>query len=275
MVKVVILPKGARVAGRVAPGARPKRRSTRGRKVAGRKSLPGLIKRVLNNQLETKYVAEQVNLAGYAIPGAITPDVDYHYMLPPVQQQTVAATSNTREGDIIEPTRGNIKGHIWYDNLDTKVGNVVFVKLFFVTAKNLRYLPNASTDLPDGLLEAGLADPVKWTAAAQDLQAFFPICKENYTLLKTMTFKLVKNGGVPIGNNEGDSTNIGRDRYTFSYSWKPPKLKYAVDSHTYPQNHAPIMFAVAYSPGYNYATDASLVNQVKMNWQTSITYKDA
>lgn len=273
MVKVVILPKGARVAGRVA--ASKSTRRARGRKVGGRKSLPGLIKRVLNNQLETKYVAEQVQLAGYPIPGHINPPVDYHYMLPQVLQQTTAATSNTREGDVIEPTRARISGHIWYDNLDTDVGNVVFVKLFFVQAKQVKYLPNASTDMPTGLLEDGGPDPVQWTAARQDLQAFYPLCKENYTLLKTKTFKLVKNGGIPIGNQVNASTNIGRDRYTFSYSWKPPKLKYAVDNQTYPQNHAPIMFAVAYSPGYNYDTDASLTNQVKMNWNIEMSYKDA
>lgn len=251
------------------------KRPRRPRAKRASKPLTALIKRVVNGQLETKYVAQQVNLAGYAIPGHINPLIDFHYMLPPVTQQTTAATSNTREGDVIKPLRATIKGHIWYDNNDTTVGNIVFVKLFFVTAKQLKYLPNASTDLPQGLLEAGLPDPVQWTAAAQDLQAFFPVCKENYTLLRTKTFKLVKNSGLPIGNSQQDSTNIGRDRYTFSFSWTPPKLKYAVDAHTYPQNHAPIMFAVAYSPGYNYDTDASLANQVKMNWAMDMSYKDA
>ena len=256
-----------------APATTRKDRKTRAPR--GKKATVALVKKVLNRQLETKYVATQVNLAGMAIPGHINPPNDFHYMLPIVAQQTVAATSNTREGDMIEPIRANISGHIWYDNLDTTVGNIVYVKLFFVTAKSVKYLPNASTDLPAGLLEGGLPDPVQWTAAAQDLQAFFPVCKENYTVLKTKTFKLAKNGGLPIGNNEGDSTNIGQDRYSFSYSWTPPKLKYANDADTYPQNHAPVFFAVAYSPGYNYDTDASLVNQVKMNWQVNMSYKDA
>lgn len=253
-------------------GKRP-RRAARAKRAS--RPLTALIKRVVNGQLETKYVAEQVQLAGYAIPGHINPPVDFHYILPQVAQQTTAATSNTREGDVIKPVRATIKGHIWYDNLDVTVGNVIFVKLFFVTAKQLKYLPNASTDMPTGLLEDGGPDPVQWTAARQDLQAFYPLCKENYTLLKTKTFKLVKNGGLPIGNQSTHSTNIGRDRYTFSYSWTPPKLKYAVDAHTYPQNHAPIMFAVAYSPGYNYDTDASLTGQVKMNWNLEMSYKDA
>lgn len=257
------------------PAAIPSRRSGRRRGKSGaKKSTVNLIKRVLNQNLETKYVAEQVQLAGFAVPGSINPPADYHILLPQVAQQTTVASSNTREGDVIEPIRASIKGHIWLDNIDPPVGNVIFVKLFFCMAKGIKNVPDL-TGLPDGLLEAGTANPAQWTGAGQDLQAFYPICKENYTLLKTKTFVLVKNGGVPIGNQPGSATNLGRDRYTFSYSWKPPKLKYALDADTYPNNHAPIMFAVTYSPGYNTVTDASLVNHVKMNWNLEMFYKDA
>lgn len=238
------------------------------------KPLVATIKRVLNRQLETKYVATQVQLAGFTIPGQITPTADYHLMLPDVAQQTTPATSNTREGDKIEPTKAKISGHIWYDNLDTIVGNIVFVKLFFVTPKNIKSA-NQVAGISDGLLESGTADPSSWTAARQDLQAFFPVCKENYTLLKTKTFKFVKNGGLPIGNQPDSGANIGRDRYAFSYSWKPPTLKYDTDASLQPTNHLPLMFCVAYSPGYNYTTDASLVGQVKMNWNIEMFYKDA
>lgn len=252
----------------------PRNATRKQRKPRGKKATVALVKQVLNRSLETKYVAQQVQLAGFAIPGKIDPPADYHFMLPEVTQQTGVASSNTREGDQIEPIKARISGHIWYDNVDNPVGNVVFVKLFFVTAKAIKDSADL-TSLPDGLLESGTADPAQWTAARGDLQAFFPLCKENYTVLKTKTFKLAKNGGLPIGNNTGHTTNIGHDRYAFSYSWTPPKLKYATDASTYPQNHAPIMFCVAYSPGYNYATDASLANTVKMNWNIDMFYKDA
>lgn len=248
-------------------GARPER-------TIRRKATTTLIKQVLNRQLETKYVAQQVQLAGFTIPGKIQPSVDYHTLIPDVVQQTTVAASNTREGDKIEPLRAKVSGHIWYDNLDTTVGNIVFVKLFFVTPKNIKSASQVA-GISDGLLESGTADPSSWTAARQDLQAFFPVCKENYTLLKTKTFKLVKNGGLPIGNQETHSTNIGKDRYSFSYSWKPPTLKYDTDASQQPSNHLPLMFCVAYSPGYNYDTDASLVGQVKMNWNIEMFYKDA
>jgi len=197
-------------------------------------------------------------------------------MLPSVNLQTTVASSNVREGDVIKPLRATIAGHIWYDNKDGATGNVVFVKLFFCTPKSIKAVGDLGGNLNNGLLESGAADPVPWVAATGGIQAFFPVCKENYTLLKTKTFQLVKNGGVPIGNAAGHMTNIGRDRYSFSYSWKPPTLKYQGDGDNFPTNHAPVMFAVAYSPGYNYATDPQLgVGLVKMNWQTSMSFKDA
>lgn len=241
------------------------------------KATTKLVKRVLRRELETKYTAEQVSLAGYTVKGKINPPVDAIRILPPVVIQTGNASSNVREGDMIEPIRARISGHIWYDNKETDVGNVIFVKLFFVSPKAQKSYQGTTslTTLADGFLEAGAANPAQWTAALGDLQAFYPICKENYTLLKTKTFKFTKNGGLPIGNQVTHSTNIGKDRYPFSFSWKPPKLKYAHESDTYPQNHAPLMFAVAYSPGYNYDTDASLTGQILMNWQLSISFKDA
>lgn len=258
------------VTGKRMLNLRPKRKL----RLAPAKATTKLIKRVLNKQLETKYVAQQVQLAGFTIPGHITPTADYHTLLPDLVQQTTVAASNTREGDKVEPMRAKVSGHIWYDNLDTTVGNVVFVKLFFVTPKNIKSASQVA-GISDGLLESGTADPSSWTAARQDLQAFFPVCKENYTLLKTKTFKFVKNGGLPIGNQETHSTNIGKDRYSFSYSWKPPTLKYDTDASQQPSNHLPLMFCVAYSPGYNYDTDASLTGQVKMNWNIEMFYKDA
>jgi len=264
---------GKKIGPRLPSGAFTKQRKPRMKKAAAQATTT-LIKRVLNRQLETKYVATQVQLAGYVIPGHIQPTVDYHLMLPDVAQQTTVATSNTREGDVIEPVKARISGHIWYDNIEPNVGNTVFVKLFFVTPKNVKSA-TAVTTISEGLLESGTADPSQWTAARQDLQAFFPVCRENYTLLKSKTFKLVKNGGYPIGNQPGEMANIGKDRYSFSYSWNPPKLKYDTDASVQPTNHLPLMFAVAYSPGYNYDTDASLVNQVRMNWNIEMSFKDA
>jgi len=243
------------------------------RRKVPKKSMVNVIKKVLNNELETKYVAVQGQ--PQAMLGHINPPVDYHFMIPRVDQQTTVASSNVREGDKIKPIRASVQGHIWYDNLDVSTGNIIFVKLFFLLPKGLKNYNDFPGTLADGFLEAGTADPAQWTAANGALQAYYPICKENYTLMKTKTFKFTKNGGLPIGNAAGHDTNIGMDRVPFSFSWKPPVLKYAKDNDDLPSNYAPVMFAVAYSPGYNYDTDPNLAGQLQWSWQLSMSFKDA
>jgi len=246
------------------------------RKAGGRKSknrTVSLIKQVLNRSLETKYVAVQGQ--PQAMLGHINPPVDYHFMIPRLDQQTTVASSNVREGDTVKPIRASVQGHIWYDNLDVATGNIIFVKLFFLLPKALKNYNDFPGTLADGFLEAGTADPAQWTSANGALQAYYPICKENYTLMKTKTFKFTKNGGLPIGNAPGHDTNIGMDRVPFSFSWKPPTLKYAKDNDDLPSNYAPVMFAVAYSPGYDYDADANLAGQLKWSWQLSMSFKDA
>jgi len=277
---VIIVPIRSIMAKQTRKNRAPRSRTTRkARAPRGKKATVALVKNVLNRSLETKYVAEQPGnfVSGYTVPGNITPVGDYHFMLPQVLQQTTQATSNTREGDVIEPIRARISGHVFFAPQFENPGNlVVFVKLFFVTAKQVKHLPNAPTDLPSGLLEAGLPDPVPWQSTVGSLQQYYPVCKNNYTVLKTKVIKLSKNAGPAVGSaTSGDSTNIGMDRVPFSYSWTPPKLKYAKDADTYPQNHAPIMFAVAYCPGFDYEANLFLHNSVRMNWQIDMSYKDA
>lgn len=255
--------------------ASDKRRGTK-RPLRRGTGLVAKVNKILNGKLETKYVAEQVQLAGYTIPADITPSTDYHLMLPKVGLQTGAATNNQREGDVIEPLRARISGHVWLDQ-SPSVAKVVYVKIYMVQSKSIKKAA-LNPDLPDGLLDDGTDDPVRWVAANQDLQAFYPVNKENYTVMKCFTFKLTNNGGGPIGQAVGAFTNVGagNDRKSFTYSWKPPtKLKYANDGDVYPTNHNPVFFSVIYSPGFNCATDASLVNSVKMNWNIDMTYKDA
>ena len=260
---------------RLGPRKAGKRRGTKRPMVRGT-GLVARVNKILNGKLETKYVAEQVQLAGYVIPADIVPASDYHVMLPKLALQTGAATNNQREGDTVEPLRARISGHVWLDQAPS-VAKVVYVKIFMVQPKGIKYQP-LNTNLPIGLLDDGTADPVQWSSIDQDLQAFYPVNKENYTVMRTFTFKLTNNGGAAIGQAVGAFTNVGagNDRKSFTYSWKPPtKLKYAADADVYPQNHNPIFFSVIYSPGFNCATDASLTNSVKMNWNIEMSYKDA
>jgi len=262
-----------------APKRSAKATTRRKARVPAKKATTALIRQVLNRTLATKYAAAQA--APRPMIGKIDPGVDYHFMLPAIPIQTTIASSNLREGDSIKPIRASVQGHIWYDNIDVSSSNVIFVKMFFLLPKALKNYNDFPATLPTGFLEAGTAEPAQWTSPGPGaggnaaLQAYYPLCKENYTLMKTKTFKFTKNGGLTLGGAPGQDTNIGMDRVPFSFSWKPPTLKYASQGDLYPTNYAPVMFAVAYSPGYDYDGDLNLAGQLSWNWQISMSYKDA
>jgi len=243
-----------------------------------RKTSVQLIKKVLNSQLETKYVAFQS--PQFKIVGSINPTVAYYAITPPVAQQTGSATDNVREGNIIRPLSARVDVDIWFGNTDDSLTRVVFVKAFFVTSKSVKALPTSvvPNTLPSGLLEDGTAAPVQWVSSAQALQNYYPVCRKNYTVLKTQVVKLCENQGNPVGGaTAGDAPfPDGRsDRKHISYSWTPPTLKYDLDTDTFAGNHAPMMFLVAYSPGFDFDATPALSGSVQCQYQTKMTFKDA
>jgi len=237
-----------------------------------------LIKQVINRKVETKYVSNQVGSGGSVVDGFCIPANDAITILPKVPFQTNAdgAESNLREGDQIEPLRANVRGHLWFNPLQTVQGSskIIFVKMFIVQSKSVKD-ESLKAQLNPGWLESGANDPVSWVSTALDFQAFFPVCKKNYTVLKTQTFKFVKNVGICIADStSGNSPNIDMDRKTFSYSWKPPMLKYANTAANQPSNHYPMMFLVAYAPGLDVEATEELQNAILYDFNTEMYYKD-
>jgi len=247
-------------------------------RVPRKKATTALIKRVLNNQLETKYVAFQS--PQFKLVGSINPTVSYYAITPPVALQTTVASNNVREGNVIRPSKAKVDVDIWFGNTDDSLTRVVFVKAFFVTAKSVKSLPTTvvPNTLPSGFLENGSADPVQWVSSAQQLQNYYPVCKDNYTVLKTQVIKLCENQGNPVGGaTAGDAPfPDGRsDRKHISFTWTPPALKYDLDADTFAGNHAPMMFLVAYSPGFDFDATPALSGSVQCQYQTSMWFKDA
>jgi len=266
--------KGATIGqARAARRARPK-----ARRGIPKKATTAIIKRVLKSQLETKYCTNVQDVPTPVIlTGHITPATDAMQMLAPVAIQSGTASSNVREGDSIQPVKATTSGFLYFNNIAGDVGKIVHVKIFMCSPKEIKdyaLLPNLQNAL---LMNGQSANPVPWTAAQAEVQQYLPVAKSLYTVLKTFTFKLTKQPGVPIGASAGDVCNLGgsNDRVAFSYSWKPPTLKYATDASNFPGNHAPVMFAVCYSPGYNYDTDASLTGSVSLSAVNQLWFKDA
>jgi len=262
---------GKRVARRRAPAKRTTSARTR------RGNTTALIKRVLRSQLETKYCTNVQDVpTPIILTGHITPATDAMLMLAPVPIQTGTASSNVRVGDSIQPVKATTSGFVYFNNIAGDVGKIVYVKIFMCSPKDIKDYALVS-GLQNAMLENGTSDPVPWTAAQQEVQQYLPVAKSLYSVLKTFTFKLTKQPGNPIGASGGNVCNVGgsNDRVAFSYSWKPPTLKYSLDNSTFPTNHAPLMFAVCYSPGFNYETDASLSGSVSISTVNQLWFKDA
>lgn len=267
-------------------GGTRKASKTVARKRASTRRLPRkaattrLIKQVLNRKLETKYCADQISLGGSPVKSSCSPNLDAITIIPDVVFQGAAsgAASNLREGDEIEPIRATIRGHLWFNTADENqtAAKVVFVKMFILQSKQIKS-EQFQAQMDGGWLENGTFNPVQWVASDQDLQAFYPVAKQNYTVLKTQTFKLVKNVGECIADvTAGNSPNTMADRKTFSYSWKPPKLKYADTNKTQPSNHYPFMVLVCYSPGQTIdLTNAELFQSVLYDFNREMYFKDA
>lgn len=241
------------------------------------KQTTNIVKKVLNRQLETKYVAENIAPGGSAVKGFCAPNVDALTIVPNVPFQTGAAQSNQREGDVIKPLRATIRGHLWW-NPGPETQNttkIIFVKMFILQSKTIK-ASYAQSALDGGWLEDGTANPVQWLSPTLDFNAFYPVAKQNYNVLKTRTFKLVKNVGNCIGDvNVGNAPNIDVDRKTFSYTWRPPTLKYGDETKQQPNNHYPFMVLVAYAPGLDVETTPELKQSVLYDYHREMYYKDA
>ena len=239
-----------------------------------------LIKKILKSQIETKYCASS---GTYAPKGSIVPSSMNILMLPPVYQQTTVGSTNVREGDYITPTRFNMSGFVRYNNafgLTNFPANSVYVKLFFVTPKDIKDSFLTPNLLPE-FIENGTADPVNWTSGVySSLNSFLPVCKQLYTVLKTKTIKLVKNQGTPINNPASPTTTdtpnvaINGDCVPWSISLKVPRLKYVLDASFQPTNYCPLMFAVAYIPGIDFDFQG-LGGSLAVDYQSQLWFKDA
>lgn len=243
------------------------------------KATTALIKKVLNRELETKYVAENIAPGGSAVKSFCSPNVDALTIVPNVKWQDplTGASTNTREGDVIKPVRATIKGHLWF-NPATEIQNttkIIFVKMFILQSKTVKSSVFQGA-LDGGWLEDGTPNPVQWLSPTLDFNAFYPVAKQNYTVLKTKTFKFVKNVGNCIADSTaGNSPNINQDRKTFSYSWKPPTLRYGDEAKQQPNNHYPFMVLVCYAPGLDVETTPELKQSILYDYHREMYYKDA
>jgi len=262
------------------------KRKPRQRRVRGGSKLTQQIQRVLNKNLETKYVVhtDQDQPLYNTINTAINPTGGYSYLLPCIPQIVRGGiNSDNMTGAKIKVV--SLKTYIHFNFASqNNTTNDVMVKIFFLHSKNTQnYTVAANGLLGSNLLRTGQASEVDWIGSGTG--TLEPRCLAQLPLNKlawtgtTRTFRLSKNGGILNGGTSSALPVLanGNGSFDISYDWKCSKtLKYdESDNSIYPENYLPLMAAVAWYPDGTSSGAKDTVMPVYATATHHLYYKDA
>lgn len=266
---------------------KPAPKTVKGTKLT--KPLKNAIERILNKNIETKYVISSlINLSvTNTCRSKMTPAgvVTFNYLrqcIPSLQQASAMASSN----DLIGAKAKIVSLRtIFHFNLDTSnaAANDVMVKVFLIQSRNVKNLTVANAGLPAGnLLRTGNADEDDWVPASgfdARYTNMLPLNKLAWTG-KTRTFRLTKNSGIM---NSGTSTTVpllanGNASYDFTHDWKAggKVIRYDEgDGSSYPENYLPLVGMVAWYPDGTQVGSQDSIMPVNVTVSNHLYYKDA
>lgn len=302
-----------RAAARAVARAALAKRFAGKRKRYVRKSLPTLIKSIINKQEETKYHAEALvtkQSLDWAIhtPWSPTSIGDTMPLVPRIVQ---GDGSNERVGSKVRPTkcRVDVECAIAEAVMGTTQVNQntedIFVVMYILrpkTSKNFQQFTNLATPASgaytDELLDNGdgTSKPFGFPVTiggttyvysnASDLQ--LPVNTEYFTLVRKKVLRLTKNYGSTNGDSNFPSSWKGSTSWRGSFTYKLPTLKYDDDSKSsslnggYPTN-ANMVLCVGAALANNMDSllytngepGSVLPNPILLNIRTHYWYKDA
>lgn len=246
-------------------GARYARRPLRGGKKSNK--LTTAITKVLNSQLETKYVAEPLinNVMFNSTILAGTGGQDWYRAFPLIQQggSTTAGTSWSRVGKNIQPIKCKAHFEFKFDKADINQTRDIFVVFYMVQNKNVRSYFNASPNPggQDQFLDNGDGTGVNYngTWAASKL----PVEKDSTRLIHKRVFRLCKASGdlngtgvvggfpAPIDNGMYVNPPGNFSRHLTLNVPTPKVIRYQENGST--GNSTPANFSPVWGVGYYYA----------------------
>lgn len=208
------------------------------------KGLKRTIAKVVNSQLETKYVAQDLVGGALVTSGGTTPGILLQ-MLPALGQ---GGGDFQRNGVVVQPVRASCKWVVHFNGANTNFDDMT-VHLLILSVKGRQTANAVSQIVGPSLLRGGngnYADPDPATYTQTQLMEHvnnYGINTEQYTRLKWFKKRFAKGSyginGVP-GANATSQIAVERPNVTFNYTWKPPTLKYLTGAPTLPTNHYPV-----------------------------------
>ena len=227
----------------------PRRPRARGKKAVAKLSAPmtRAIKKVLNKEADTKFVAQSlVNLSGGAnlnsyvgFSSAIN-TVNEIYALIPEVPVGLAATSCTRVGDHISPTKCIVDLNICATAANATGSVDKMVHVFMLTSKSVKSLANYSAIPITQLLDIGNGTNGPFNGAS--MSQTLPVNAQDFTVLHHKAFRMTKGLGLQNTSIVSSATITPAAAFRrLRFTLKIPKLTYSDDSVTYPSNYAPFL----------------------------------
>lgn len=264
-----------RAAARAA--VRGRRRVSGGRRLAPVKRM---VQRMINRNMETKYVATNVDLSGTDL-GPLWPVkptwTQFGDAKPAVPMLAEGPGDYQRLGSKIQPVSLAVSVKVVFNAFDLSCNSLIGV-IYYGTDKANRTFQGGTFPLQTtSILDKGDGTNKQWTGLLSDLNLptdkhLFNIKRKTFRLSKTEGNLNTDQGGHPTG---GYSTSNGRSEYSTVLRFKTPKtLLYNADADTYPSNFGPFYYI-----GFCHADGSALTpadtKLVYASTRVHMYYKDA
>lgn len=244
---------------------RPKVRKPRKFAMGGRGLVDPLtrkIKKVLDQQSETKYVAQQI-ISNTAVPyvgGAATTFLP----LQPVVAQG-SGQSNQRVGERIKPVKISADFQFCFDPTSTQ-SHDYRVKLFVLKPKSFNnYNAMIASGFTGQLLDNGDQTSADWDPINQLFSDQKPVDNEFWNVITVKKFKLIKNtptvdGAIPPGIPNTSRSSVVNYRVNLYGRGLKKHLVYSGNAASLPTNYNPVFCLIAYAADGSPPQVASPVN---------------
>lgn len=246
------------------------------------KALTAAVNQIIKKNEETKFVLDapwkaSSTLAAFTdFTTAITGTGEIYALIPRVGQGT---DDHQRIGNDIRPT--SLKA-TFTASLNTRMiaSAYVDVDFYFLTSKQIKSQANVSSVPILRLLNQGDGTNVGYSGTSY--VSHFPVNKSEFTLIKKKTVRLYKTQDCPnaqaIGSGVLNTTGSGRLNYFQTFSIKiplPKVLRYEKASVIAPENYFPFVVAGWHYPDDNGGVVSGNTNDVRIQGQVQMYYKDA
>jgi len=245
------------------------------------KALTQAVNQIVRKNEETKFVIDapwksSATLAAFTdFTCAITGTGEIYSLIPRISQGT---DDHNRIGNEVRPTylKATFTAAI---NGKMIASDYVDVDFYFLTSKQIKSQANVASVPILRMLNAGDGTNVGYNGSLY--VSHYPVNRSEFTLIKKKTLRLFKPQDQPNTQGSGGTnsyTGGGRLNHYQTFSCKiplPKTLKYEKAASVSPENYFPFVVAGWHYPDDNGGNISTATNDVRIQGQVQMYYKDA